>query len=71
MIRYTEKEGEQLWKRRIHWLLGVAFYEMGNLGKEEASRRSGEVLVGSQKFLLGMLEMPIRYSSEDTELAVG
>lgn len=43
----------------------------GTWGKRRIAEGSGEVLVGSQKFLLGMLEMPIRYSSEDTQLAVG
>lgn len=38
----------------------------GTWGKRRIAEGSGEVLVGSQKFLLGMLEMPIRYSSEDT-----
>lgn len=49
MVRYTEKEGEQLWKRGIHWLLEVAFYEMGNLGKEEDSRRIWGSVSGKSK----------------------
>lgn len=54
MVRYTEKEGEQLWKRRIHWVL-VAFYEMRTWGRRRITEGSGEVLVGSQNFLLGLL----------------
>lgn len=50
-----EKEGEQLKRKGIHWVLGGAFNEWRAWDRRRIAEGSGGVLVGSQNFLLGML----------------